>query len=180
MEKSNVRVSWIAYLPLVFLQVYPQFCAGRLLLQYLTNKISLKDFISSRDSMDGGLGCVEPYCESVPQMYIQTAIFAHVHNLTPMITRLCFTEEDRSCDEYPECENMYDCDMNPYATGYERYNRIMSQNYSEKNCTLRFEKCITPFRNCIEEDRSCQKAPMGGTALQWDLWLCKSSIIQYW
>ena len=71
-----------------------------------------------------------------------------------MIARLCFTEVNRSCDEYPECENMYDCDMNPYAAGHERYNRIMSQSYSEKNCTLRFEKCITPFRNCIEECKS--------------------------
>ena len=46
MEKKNDGASWIAYLPLVFLQVYPQFCTGRLLSQYLRSKISLDEFIS--------------------------------------------------------------------------------------------------------------------------------------
>ena len=151
MEKQNNGVSWIAYLPLVFLQVYPQFCVGRLLAKYFANKIDLEEFISSQNGMDGGLGCVEPYCESVPQMFIQTAIFAHVHNLTPMLTRLCFTELDESCNRYPECDDMYDCGKDPYATGYERYTRIMSVGFSKENCTLQFEECIKPFKNCIEE-----------------------------
>ena len=64
MEKRANKIYWMLYLPLVIFQLYPQFCICRLLLQYYQGQINLEEFISARDSMDGGLGCVEPYCES--------------------------------------------------------------------------------------------------------------------
>ena len=170
-EKKKEYKCWWLYLPLVLLQIYPQFCICRLIYRYVRRRINLSEFVSSRDSLDGGLGCLEPYIESVPQVYTQTAIFAFVHTLDPLLTKLCFTEKNRSCSEFDDCRELFDCNLiyktgysvcdglgtNSYIAGYGIYYEILSCRGSVQaqlanvtaNCTERFEECITPFRNCF-------------------------------
>ena len=150
-EKKKYGGCWIMYLPLVICQVYPQFCAARLLRKLFNGKMNIREFTRQRDCMDGGIGCVEPYCESVPQVFTQTAFFAYVHNLTPMIKELCYMETSQPCFSYDKCENLYDCDMDPYAIGYKRYHRIKSSNKTLKGCMNTFSNCIEDFRTCINE-----------------------------
>ena len=151
LEKSKANRFWILYLPLVLLQVYPQFCILRLIIQYLFRKnMSLENFVSNRDSLDGGIGCLEPYIESIPQVYIQTGIFAFVYNINPLLTRLCYTEKKRSCGVFDHCDHLYDCDFDPYGSGYDRYNNTKDLQKGQNNCTNEFETCIAPFRNCID------------------------------
>lgn len=90
-ERRNMGNWWFLYLPLVFCQLYPQFCLLRILIAYF-NTISsknnffrfqnnLKQFVAAKDGMDGGMGCTKPYCESIPQVFIKTALFAFVYSL---------------------------------------------------------------------------------------------------
>ena len=146
MEKRANKKYWVFYLPLVIFQLYPQFCICRLLFQYYQGKINLEQFISARDSMDGGLGCVEPYCESVPQVYIQTTIFALIHNMDQLIIRLCFTEKAQTCfqiEEEDRCGERYDCHSDRFLYGYQRY-----KDY-DSNCFAKFEDCKQDFSACI-------------------------------
>ena len=149
MEKRKSGSCWFMFLPLVFLQIYPQFCICRLLLKFWRGKINLEEFISARDSMEGGVGCVEPYCESVPQVYIQTALFAFVHNINPLLKKLCYQEKEPSCVEFDTCDH-YNCDVDPYARGYKRFNSIMNSSINAENCTTDFETCIQNFLGCID------------------------------
>ena len=145
---------WFLYLPLVLLQLYPQFCIARLIIKLCRGKIDLKAFISARDSMDGGIGCVEPYCESVPQVYIQTALFAYVQNIDSIVTRLCYSDKSQPCAEYDVCDKFYKCDDDPFATGYQRYLRIQNYTKAESNSTERLEECLNLFRNCISSSKT--------------------------
>ena len=70
MERKKSGACWVMYLPLVFLQIYPQFCTIRLIYELLRGRIDLKTFASIKDGMDGGIGCLEPYCESVLQVFV--------------------------------------------------------------------------------------------------------------
>ena len=148
-EKRANKRYWIVFLPLVIFQLYPQFCICRLLFQYYKGKISLEQFISARDSMDGGLGCVEPYCESVPQVFIQTTIFALTHNMDQLVNRLCYTETDKSCkhieDKY-RCDKLYDCHTDRYSYGYGRYESFMNN----PDCFAKFDNCAKTFMECID------------------------------
>jgi hypothetical protein len=150
-EKKETDRSWAMYLPLVILQVYPQFCICRLLLRYYRGTINLEEFKSARDSMDGGIGCVEPYCESVPQVYIQTAIFAYIHNIDQLVKRLCFTAKNRSCEKFDNCDQ-YDCHIDRYSSGYNRYSKYSELNdpKHETNCFTDFQECIRNFSECID------------------------------
>ena len=149
LEQKKAGACWIMYLPLVLLQIYPQFCTIRLIFDLLRGSIDLNDFKSTKDGLDGGIGCIEPYCESVFQVFVQTALFAKVHNLNPLVTRLCFSERDRSCAEYDVCDDLYDCDMDPYASGYEKFEKVMKSSKIEKECRATFDRCIGNFSSCI-------------------------------
>ena len=150
-EKNKSGCRWLMYLPLVLLQIYPQFCIVRLLLKLFRGKMNLKAFISSRDGMEGGIGCLEPYCESVLQVFVQTALFAYVHNINPLLRNLCFNERRRSCAEYDVCDNLYHCDMDPFVSGYERYEKITNSTQLERDCRSKFDECIGNFTLCINE-----------------------------
>jgi len=67
--------SWLCYLPLVLMQIYPQFCMARLLLKWGRKSLNRKQFVENRDKLDCDLGTLEPYLESIPQVFIQTAFF---------------------------------------------------------------------------------------------------------
>ena len=166
-ERKYDNKNWIFYIPLVILQIYPQFCVCRLIFRLLRKGITdvtLKEFTCRRDGLDGGIGCVEPYCESVVQVYIQTAIFACVHNIDPILTRLCYTENHKSCEEYdvcgtlPQCEeggdlkwrDCTDIDNGPYVGGYVKYEQITNCHKMQDNCTRAFDECIVGFKQCIE------------------------------
>ena len=101
-ERIKHGGSWMKFLPLVLLQCYPQFCTIRLLLGLIRGKMDLKTFIVLRDGMDGGVGCLEPYCESVLQVFVQTALFSHVHNINPLITKLCLNARGKSSNDCKE------------------------------------------------------------------------------
>ena len=134
----------------------------------MNKKINLKQFISRRDGLDGGIGCVEPYCESVLQVYIQTAIFSFVRNIDPILTRLCYTENNQTCMEYDNCGDPFQCDIGgmelydncdrvgdePYIGGYHVYEKILNCRNTRENCTTKFENCMGPFRKCIEDCKS--------------------------
>ena len=153
-ERKLSKKPWILHLPLVFLQLYPQYCICRLMYKYFRGEISLQDLITSRDSMDGGLGCVEPYCESVPQVFVQTAIFAFVHNINPMIKKLCYTQRERPCALDDSCDDLFNCDRDKFASGYNHYATLASLDDVMENRTTQFDECISPFKACIG---SCQE-----------------------
>ena len=117
--KEMERKRWLLYLPLVVFQLYPQYCIARLIYRFLREEITLKQFKAVKNSMDGGIGCVESYCESVPQIFVQTAFFAFVVNMGPMLSRLCFQQISKPCNEYDKCDELYNCDMDPYVSGYK-------------------------------------------------------------
>ena len=157
-EKKRGSVCWFMYMPMVILQVYPQWCLFRLLLEFWRHEIDLEEFISKRDSLDGGLGCLEPYLESVPQVYIQTALFSFVYNIDSIITRLCYTETDPMCASLDICDTLFDCDMDPYSTGYKQYYRVMNltkqdhiQNVAFANCTKELKQCIDKCKTNVSD-----------------------------
>ena len=148
------------YFPLVLLQIYPQFCTARLLYKWARGATGIAEFKSQRDSLDGGLGCVEPYVESVPQAFIQTAIFTIAYNLTATATRLCYNENSRSCRQFDICSDLKKCseighdNNNCDPVGFEPYSYKSSEEIAYcKNetqiCTTKFEDCIGPFYDCI-------------------------------
>ena len=163
-ERKYGNDFWINRLPLVLLQVYPQFCICRLIYRFWRKDITLKEFTCSRDGLDGGIGCVEPYCESVIQVYIQTAIFAFVRTIDPMLTRLCYTEKEKSCAGHDVCGTLWHCKESgdsdfdycghvsdgPYVGGYVEFEQITSCHNMQENCTRAFEECINGFKDCIE------------------------------
>ena len=79
---------FVCYLPLVIFQIYPQFLVVRILLQWSKGKITRDKFLEARDNLDGGIGCFEPYLESVPQAFIQTAFFVVANSLLATTERL--------------------------------------------------------------------------------------------
>ena len=83
-EKRNC----LCYVPLVLLQIYPQFCMARLLLKWGMKRLNRKQFVENRDKLDGDLGTLEPYLESIPQVFIQTAIFTTLFSTTRMCNNL--------------------------------------------------------------------------------------------
>ena len=148
LEKKKSGHCWVMYIPLVILQLYPQWCVIRLLSKLLKGQIKLKDFISQRDSLDGGLGCVEPYCESILQVYVQTALFAYVHNISGLVKKLCYMEKGNPCSEYDLCDKFYDCNMDRYSSGYNRFQHVISYENSAE-CNNHLEQCLTLFSHCI-------------------------------
>ena len=163
-ERKKEKAPWLVYIPLVLLQVYPQFCICRLIFQLLRKEIPLEKFISARDGLDGGVGCIEPYCESVIQVYIQTAIFAFVRNIDPVLTSLCYTEKEQSCSVYDICGTLSQCleggdgsdqgchglEDQPYVGGYIEHKQITNCTELRKSCISTFEECIVNFKTCIE------------------------------
>lgn len=156
------RKCW-RYLPLVFLQIYPQFCTARLLYKWARGEMGIDEFKCQRDSLDGGLGCVEPYMESVPQAFIQTAIFAVAYNLSTTATRLCYNENARSCRPFDTCSDLKKCSaighdnnncdpvgFQPYS--YKSNDEILDCKNKTQLCATDFEDCIEPFFDCI---RNC-------------------------
>ena len=85
-EKRN----WLCYIPLVLLQIYPQFCMARLLFKWGMKKLNRKQFVENRDTLDCELGTLEPYLESIPQVFIQTAFFTVANSLASTTNRMCF------------------------------------------------------------------------------------------
>ena len=83
-EKRN----WLCYLPLVLLQIYPQFCMTRLLFKWGMKRLNRKQFVENRDKLDCDLGTLEPYLESIPQVFIQTAFFTTLFATTRMCSNL--------------------------------------------------------------------------------------------
>ena len=150
MERGKHGSRWFLYLPLVFAQCYPQFCVVRLLFQLFQGKITLKEFNAARDGNDGGIGCVEPYCESVPQVFIQTAFFAFSFNLTPVINRFCYQDQSKPCLEFDICDDKFFCSMSQWESGYKQYERFLKQKENEKLSSLAFENCIANFTDCID------------------------------
>eukprot|EP00092_Neocalanus_flemingeri_P070831 GFUD01086971.1.p1 GENE.GFUD01086971.1~~GFUD01086971.1.p1 ORF type:complete len:166 (+),score=16.46 GFUD01086971.1:87-584(+) len=61
--------------PLVLCQVYPQSVASFNMFRLVTGKTSLEQFRRDTTSVEGGLGSIEPFVESVPQTFIQTGFF---------------------------------------------------------------------------------------------------------
>ena len=169
---------WLWYIPLVFLQVYPQYCVVRIVLQYISSKLDREHFIEKRNQLDGGLGCLESYVEAVPQAFIQTAFFTIANSLTLTVTRLCYNDEVRSCAEFLDqtcmiqkrCSDMgFDGNhCNPVGFGinwfqpmvgsdiqsninyhYNSYEKIKTCKEQTHNCTKMFELCIQPFYQCL-------------------------------
>ena len=128
LERKKSGGCWIMYLPLVLIQVYPQFCTIRLLFEFYHRKMSLIGFVSKRDSMDGGIGCLEPYCESVLQVFVQTALFSHVHSIDPLISKLCISTSD---------ELAGDCEVNLSELIYDLDDETM---YNDLHSPIRFNK----------------------------------------
>ena len=151
MERGRLGGRWVIYLPMVLFQIYPQFCVIRLLVQLFRCKITLKEFNAARDGMDGGIGCVEPYCESVPQVFIQTAFFAFSFNLTPIMNRFCYQDQSKPCREFDVCDDKYFCSMSQWDSGYNHYERFVNLNEIEKHSNAAFESCIGNFTVCIEQ-----------------------------
>ena len=167
MEKKKSNGYWIMYTPFVILQVYPQFCICRLIHQYMKNKISLKELIANRDCLDGGLGCIEPYCESVLQVFIQTAIFAYVYNIQPVLQKMCYTENAKSCNQFDTCGDPFQCStldgktplteckgvgQDPYTGGYYMYEKVIACREIRSFCTKRHKECmelLNRFKDCI-------------------------------
>ena len=123
--------------------------------------LSKSDFIAHRDSLDGGLGCLEPYFESVPQVFIQTAFFTIANSLKSTSTRLCYNEKIASCQYYDVCSQLNKCSylgydnnhcnpvgLEPY--GYKTHKEVLECEMMTRNCTDGFEECIQPFYSCIE------------------------------
>ena len=163
---------WLWYIPLVLLQVYPQYCVVRIVLQYLRSKLDREQFIEKRDQLDGGLGCLESYVEAVPQAFIQTAFFTIANSLTSTVTRLCYNDNAQSCAEFlsktcmiqKRCSDMgFDgnhCnpvgfnwqmpDSHPNVSYHHNSNeKIRTCNEQTNNCTKMFDICIQPFYQCL-------------------------------
>lgn len=151
---------WYCYVPLVVFQIYPQFCVIRLMFRVYRGNLKNHDFLAERDSLDGGLGCLEPYFESVPQVFIQTAFFTIANSLTTTATRLCYNEKAQSCQSYDTCADLNKCSYLGYDSnhcnpiGYEPYqyktsDEVLECEIKTKNCTDMFEACIQPFHNCL-------------------------------
>jgi len=154
----------VFYFPLVLLQIYPQFCVVRLMFRFLLKATDEIDYIRDSETLDGGLGCLEPYTESVPQAYIQTAFFFVANSLFSTVERLCFNERDHSCGDYDICSELNKCSTlgfdnnNCKAVGYEPYGYKNDEEQAEciretKNCTIEFDKCIQPLMTCLQ---ACQ------------------------
>ena len=171
--------NWLCYIPLVVMQIYPQFCVLRLLRQWWKGDINQTRFIGARDNLDGGLGCIESYLESVPQAFIQTAFFVVANSLTSTVTRLCYNDKARSCDAVlnqacmlqKRCSDMgfdgnhcnpvgfgsdvgfQQTNCNPSQTSinyhYKSYANIKTCKEKTINCTEMFQICIQPFYECL-------------------------------
>ena len=152
---------WFYYLPIVLLQLYPQFCMARLLFQWGKGIINRKKFLQERNNLDGGLGCLEPYLESVPQAFIQTAFFTIANSLTATSTRLCYNELDSPCQVYDNCSDWKKCSklgfdnnlcdpigFNPL--NFKSFEEIKYCQERTQNCTLEFEQCVQPLNECLE------------------------------
>ena len=152
--------SWLCYTPLIVLQFYPQFCVARLLFRWARHKIKREQFLKERDDLDGGLGCIESYLESVPQVFIQTAFFTIANSLTATTERLCYNEKDKTCQRYDNCSTLKKCSDTGYdfnlcnPIGYDPYHyksdaEIQNCVLKTQNCTIMFEACIQPLNECL-------------------------------
>ena len=150
------------YFPLVLLQIYPQFCAARILFRWWRgrNNYDREAFIKERDDIDGGLGCVESYLEAVPQAFIQTAFFTIANNLTSTVSRLCYNEKAKSCAMFDtsdclmwkECSkygNNYCDPIGIYPYHYKNATQLAECEKEIQNCTEMYEFCIKPFHACL-------------------------------
>ena len=141
MEERKHGASWIKFLPLVLLQCYPQFCTIRILLQFLRGELDLKTFTALRDGMDGGVGCLEPYCESVLQVFVQTALFSHVHDINPLITKLCLNTRQGIGDDCKE-------NLTMFITGLDDKTIYANLN----NQTMFYNSSLTQQYNATQDD----------------------------
>ena len=157
-EKKNTA----CYLPLVVFQLYPQYCIARLLYRWASKELGLAEFLDLKDKLDGGLGCLEPYIESVPQVYIQTAFFLTANSLTTKVTHLCYNEKARSCAEFDIYHDLDKCST--LGHDYNHCNPIGHEPYPSKsdiiiqdclnrteNCTKYLNECTQPLLNCLSK-----------------------------
>ena len=192
-EKHN----WWKYIPLILLQCYPQFCVVRLLMKWAQSKINHPEFVEEMDILNGGVGCVESYLESVPQAYIQTAFFVVANNLTNVVTRLCYNEIAHSCGQYenklqPNCSIFQNCssfvpdNCKPVSYFPYRYRSNEQIAYCEENnarkareasnCTAMFQDCIEPLYVCL---RGCQDNLTNKISKLGDKEVLESSFLMY-
>ena len=123
-----------------------------------------EEFITERNKLDGGIGCLEPYFESVPQAFIQCAFFIVANSLTATSTRLCYNELDSPCQKYDNCSDLNKCSSFGFdnnrcnAIGFNplSYKSFEEVEYCEErttNCTVEFQQCVEPLNDCL---RGCQ------------------------
>jgi len=165
---------FLLYLPLVILQTYPQFLLLRLLLQWASTskkvpkqvdpsnwQIQCKEkFEKKRDGLAGGLGCLEPYLESIPQAFIQTAFFTVANSLATTATRLCYNKVNSPCEKFDVCSDLSKCSIIGYDSNncnpvgyqplqYKSQTEVLECVLQTRNCTLEFQKCIEPLNDCL-------------------------------
>ena len=153
---------WWRYAPLVILQVYPQYCMGRILYEWATRKLDREEFIKQRDNIDGGLGCVYSYIGSVPQVFIQTAFFTVANTLSNTLSRLCYNDKSRLCESFDNynCTKFNDCSLLGYDNNgcspigylpyhYKSYEEIQECKEKTHNCTVMFKQCIKKLTVCL-------------------------------
>ena len=162
-ENSN----WMFYTPLVFLQIYPQFCVVRIMFQWLAkNVIKEKDFWREFNGLAGSIGFLH-VLQSVPQGFIQTGFYAVSHILPTKIEKFCFNEKNKSCNVFDNCttvvRNLETCpddfsyqntfcnkiQFEPYK--YNSFEEVYNCKEMVQNCTELFESCLLPFNECITE-----------------------------
>ena len=159
--------NWIFHTPLVFFQIYPQFCFGRLLVQWLAKKLmDTKEFKKEHDNLAGSIGFLH-VIQAVPQGFIQTAFFAVSHILPTKIKQFCFNEKVPSCRSMDNCttviRNTSQC-PNDFSYQSTSCNKIQYEPYKYKTfkeihdcedmvqkCSEMFESCLQPFNECIQK-----------------------------
>ena len=154
-ERKRASGCWIMwYLTLVLLQIYPQFCIIRLLHEFMRGRMDLNSFVSARDSIDGGIGCLEPYCESVVQVLVQTALFAEQSSRSErLFGEICVTSREAPCAMYNACNNdLHGCLMDPNANLELNYTKqsVNASNEVKVLCKANFDNCSRSLVSCID------------------------------
>ena len=159
-EKRNTFL----YAPLVILQFYPQFCLGRLLYKWARKQLTREDFIKKRDELEGGLGSVGPYIESIPQAFVQTAFFTVSYSFSDTVRRLCYYKEAYTCPlpvNSTNCSKLYkcfylgfgsnDCNLESVHEHHHFHSPIRMKECDDilEHCDKLFENCVAPIKECI-------------------------------
>jgi hypothetical protein len=152
------------YIPLILLQCYPQFCLVRLLYQWGRKTLTRDAFIEERDKLEGGLGSVGPYIESVPQAFVQTAFLTVAHSVGAVVARLCYHQKAYSCKlEHGsgECSTFHDCSYVGVGNNDGKPIRWLDNDYQcesfqkIKGCESIAQNCANWTRACIEPIKTC-------------------------